>query len=76
MGERILTLGRETIVEETRHFDDIDFDITEKPPDWMERFGLAWVFRLITNPRKMWSRYLIYNTKFLIKASGFLIRGK
>lgn len=47
-----------------------------KPPDWMERFGLAWVFRLMNNPRRMWSRYLIYNTKFLIKASGFLIRGK
>lgn len=47
-----------------------------KPPDWMERFGLAWVFRLMNNPRRMWSRYLIYNTKFLIKASGFLIRGR
>ena len=48
----------------------------KKPPDWMERLGLAWVFRLMNNPRRMWSRYLIYNTKFLIKASGFLIRGK
>ena len=47
-----------------------------KPPDWMERFGLAWVFRLMNNPRRMWSRYLIYNTKFLIKVSGFLIRGR
>jgi len=47
-----------------------------KPPDWMERFGLAWVFRLMNNPRRMWSRYLIYNTKFLVKVSGFLIRGK
>jgi N-acetylglucosaminyldiphosphoundecaprenol N-acetyl-beta-D-mannosaminyltransferase len=48
----------------------------KKPPDWMERFGLAWVYRLFNNPRKMWSRYLIYNTKFLIKAGGLLIRGK
>ena len=48
----------------------------KKPPDWMERLGLAWVFRLMNNPRRMWSRYLIYNTKFLIKVSGFLIRGK
>lgn len=47
-----------------------------KPPDWMERFGLAWLFRLMINPRRMWSRYLIYNTKFLIKVIGFLIRGK
>jgi N-acetylglucosaminyldiphosphoundecaprenol N-acetyl-beta-D-mannosaminyltransferase len=48
----------------------------KKPPDWMERFGLAWVYRLLKNPSKMWSRYLIYNTKFLIKASGFLLKGK
>jgi N-acetylglucosaminyldiphosphoundecaprenol N-acetyl-beta-D-mannosaminyltransferase len=47
-----------------------------KPPDWMERFGLAWVYRLLNNPRRMWSRYLIYNTKFVIKAGGFLIRGE
>jgi N-acetylglucosaminyldiphosphoundecaprenol N-acetyl-beta-D-mannosaminyltransferase len=48
----------------------------KKPPDWMERFGLAWIYRLLNNPSKMWSRYLIYNTKFLIKAGIFLIRGK
>jgi N-acetylglucosaminyldiphosphoundecaprenol N-acetyl-beta-D-mannosaminyltransferase len=48
----------------------------KKPPDWMERFGLAWVYRLLKNPSKMWNRYLIYNTKFLIKASGFLLKGK
>jgi N-acetylglucosaminyldiphosphoundecaprenol N-acetyl-beta-D-mannosaminyltransferase len=48
----------------------------KKPPDWMERFGLAWVYRLLKNPSKMWSRYLIYNTKFLIKASGILLKGK
>lgn len=48
----------------------------KKPPDWMEQFGLAWVYRLLNNPRKMWSRYLIYNTKFLIKASGLLLKNK
>lgn len=47
-----------------------------KPPDWMERFGLAWVYRLVDNPRKMWSRYLIYNTKFLIRTGVFLVKGK
>jgi len=47
----------------------------KKPPDWTERFGLAWVYRLLNNPRRMWSRYLIYNTKFLVRAIVFLIRG-
>lgn len=46
---------------------------TGKPPDWMENMGLAWLYRLIQNPRKMWSRYLIYNTKFLMKTAQLLL---
>lgn len=50
--------------------------LVRKPPDWMERFGLAWLFRLLINPSSMWKRYLIYNTKFLIRAARYLVGGK
>src|SRR5690606_5170640 len=36
------------------------------PPLWMERGGLGWLHRLWDDPSRMWYRYLIYNTKFLI----------
>ena len=32
---------------------------------WMQRSGLEWLFRLLTNPRRLWRRYLIYNPKFV-----------
>jgi len=46
------------------------------PPKWMERFALAWLYRLLHNPVKMWHRYLIYNSKFMVKATKVMIRGK
>ncbi|NNJ65926.1 MAG: WecB/TagA/CpsF family glycosyltransferase [Xanthomonadales bacterium] len=45
---------------------------TRKPPDWMERLGLAWTWRLAQNPRRMFHRYLIYNTKFILKSAKLL----
>lgn len=34
-------------------------------PRWMQRNGLEWVFRLVTEPRRLWRRYLIGNAIFL-----------
>jgi len=48
-------------------FDWISGNIS-KPPAWMERFALAWLYRLLQNPSKMWQRYLIYNSRFIAKA--------
>lgn len=48
-----------------------------KPPGWMEKRGLAWLYRLFQNPKRMWHRYLIYNTKFIFKsAQALLMRDK
>ena len=34
-------------------------------PRWIQRAGLEWLFRLVTEPRRLWRRYLIGNTVFL-----------
>ncbi|MDO8527704.1 MAG: WecB/TagA/CpsF family glycosyltransferase [Deltaproteobacteria bacterium] len=34
-------------------------------PGWMHKMGLAWFFRLLLEPRRMWRRYLTTNTLFL-----------
>ncbi|MBU1112922.1 MAG: WecB/TagA/CpsF family glycosyltransferase, partial [Candidatus Omnitrophica bacterium] len=34
-------------------------------PRWMRDNGLEWVFRLVTEPRRLWKRYLIGNSVFL-----------
>jgi N-acetylglucosaminyldiphosphoundecaprenol N-acetyl-beta-D-mannosaminyltransferase len=34
-------------------------------PRWMQRSGLEWAYRLVSQPRRLWRRYLIYNPKFV-----------
>ena len=36
-------------------------------PDWMQRFGLEWLFRLWQEPRRLAGRYLHTNTVFVAK---------
>jgi N-acetylglucosaminyldiphosphoundecaprenol N-acetyl-beta-D-mannosaminyltransferase len=37
----------------------------KRAPKWMINLGLEWLYRLIREPRRMWRRYLIGNTKFI-----------
>lgn len=34
-------------------------------PHWMQRSGLEWFYRLVTEPRRLWKRYLINNPVFI-----------
>ncbi len=45
-----------------------------QPPSWMLRAGLGWLHRLIVNPSKMFSRYMIYNTKFIVSVLSLYFR--
>lgn len=45
-------------------FDFVAGTVPEAPV-WMQRFGAEWLFRLISEPRRLWRRYLIGNFKFL-----------
>jgi exopolysaccharide biosynthesis WecB/TagA/CpsF family protein len=36
-------------------------------PRWMQRHGLAWLWRLGSEPRRLWRRYLILNVEYLIR---------
>jgi N-acetylglucosaminyldiphosphoundecaprenol N-acetyl-beta-D-mannosaminyltransferase len=35
-------------------------------PRWMMRHGLEWLFRLATEPRRLWKRYLKHNPRFVV----------
>ena len=43
-------------------------------PPWMQRWGLEWLFRLGTEPRRLWRRYLTTNTLYLLKLAGALVQ--
>lgn len=38
----------------------------KRAPLWMQNSGLEWFYRFIQEPKRMWKRYLIGNTKFII----------
>lgn len=35
-------------------------------PSWMQARGLEWLFRLWTEPKRLWKRYLLLNPAFLV----------
>jgi N-acetylglucosaminyldiphosphoundecaprenol N-acetyl-beta-D-mannosaminyltransferase len=55
-----------------------DFLAGAKPqaPRWMQASGLEWAFRLASEPRRLWRRYLTQNPKFVALALGQLLRPK
>ena len=38
---------------------------TKRPPKWMQKLCLEWFYRLIQEPKRLFKRYLITNTRFL-----------
>ena len=38
----------------------------KRAPLWMQKYGLEWLYRVIQEPRRMWKRYLVTNTKFAL----------
>lgn len=38
---------------------------TKRAPVWMQKIGLEWFYRFAQEPRRMWKRYLIGNSKFI-----------
>ena len=38
----------------------------KRAPDWMIKLGIEWLYRLVKEPKRMWKRYLIGNTIFVL----------
>ena len=47
-----------------------DFLAGAKPraPRWMREHGLEWLFRLLSEPRRLWQRYVLLNPRFMALA--------
>ena len=42
-------------------------------PRCMQRSGLEWLYRLLSEPRRLWRRYLVTNTLFIFLATRQLL---
>jgi N-acetylglucosaminyldiphosphoundecaprenol N-acetyl-beta-D-mannosaminyltransferase len=43
-------------------------------PNWMQRSGLAWLWRLGREPRRLWRRYLVFNVEYLLLLAAQTVR--
>jgi len=37
----------------------------KRAPLWMQNYGLEWFYRFVQEPKRMWKRYLVGNSKFI-----------
>jgi N-acetylglucosaminyldiphosphoundecaprenol N-acetyl-beta-D-mannosaminyltransferase len=52
---------------------DIHSGLKPQAPAWMRNSGLEWLFRLITEPKRLWKRYAINNPMFVALAARQLL---
>jgi len=45
---------------------DVVAGVAKRAPVWMQKCALEWLYRVIQEPRRMWKRYLVTNTIFIM----------
>lgn len=53
---------------------DFYAETKKRPPQWMINCGWEWLGRLVTDPRRLWKRYLVYNIVFMYKIGMLYVR--
>ena len=54
---------------------DFHAGVVTRAPAWMRNNGLEWLHRLASDPRRLWRRYLVTNTLFILGAARQLWLG-
>lgn len=44
---------------------DFHAGVVKRAPVWMQRCGLEWLYRLFQDPKRLWKRYVVTNSKFI-----------
>lgn len=47
---------------------------SRQAPRWMQDWGLEWLFRLASEPRRLWRRYLLLNPHYIALVAAQLLR--
>ena len=55
---------------------DIHAGNVRAAPGWMQRSGLEWFYRLLSEPRRLWRRYAVVVPTFAAMALAQLVRGR
>jgi len=54
---------------------DFHAGMKKTAPAWMQRYSLEWLFRLCSEPGRLWKRYLVTNTIFIMLALREMLGG-
>lgn len=49
---------------------DFSAGTKKEAPEWLARFGLEWLYRFASEPRRLWKRYLVGNFVFIAAVIG------
>ena len=66
MAEHAARLDAAVLIGVGAAFDFLSGRVAQAPR-WMQRSGLEWLFRLGTEPRRLWRRYLVHNPLFVLR---------
>jgi exopolysaccharide biosynthesis WecB/TagA/CpsF family protein len=53
---------------------DYHAGLLRRPPAWLQRAGLEWLWRLGLEPRRLWRRYVLLNPAYLARLTAQLTR--
>jgi N-acetylglucosaminyldiphosphoundecaprenol N-acetyl-beta-D-mannosaminyltransferase len=55
---------------------DFHAGTVKQAPRWMQDRGLEWFYRLLKEPRRLWKRYLVTNSYFIVLFLKYALQGK
>jgi N-acetylglucosaminyldiphosphoundecaprenol N-acetyl-beta-D-mannosaminyltransferase len=73
MARQVGRVGSNVLIGVGAAFDFVS-GAKRQAPRWMQRAGLEWLFRLTSEPRRLWPRYSQYPL-FVLLAAAELVRG-
>jgi N-acetylglucosaminyldiphosphoundecaprenol N-acetyl-beta-D-mannosaminyltransferase len=53
---------------------DYHAGVLRKPPAWMQRYALEWLWRLSLEPKRLWRRYVVLNPAYLARLAAQKVR--
>jgi N-acetylglucosaminyldiphosphoundecaprenol N-acetyl-beta-D-mannosaminyltransferase len=66
VAERLRELGAAPVILCVGAAFDFWAGTKSRAPLWMQRIGLEWVHRLLSEPKRLWRRYLLENPRFIL----------
>jgi N-acetylglucosaminyldiphosphoundecaprenol N-acetyl-beta-D-mannosaminyltransferase len=76
IGDRLRRRGAAPLLLAVGAAFDFVSGTKRRAPAWMSRMGLEWVHRLGSEPGRLWKRYLVGNTRFVLGVASDRLRGR